>query len=642
MTATTTTTAPTVTAASPSATLKAADRVHFRAYQIEAQAAVREAWEAGDEAFPMVVLPTGTGKTLTVLQLVVEALERGERVLWGAHRTELLNQPFRALCRFLPQHGRYVGIVQASKNDASCRCIFGSLDTLRNKKRREDVLRHGAIDLLVVDEAHHAAATTYTRVLHGLKPGRVVGMTATPHREDGKALGDDWEIVASYAVTTAIEEGYLVPPMAVVLPVKDIDPAMLAAMDDEAQGEALIAAHVVEHTVEALTAAAHLATALPERERSALIPPHGRRWLGFTASVRQAELTAEALNKAGLRAAAASGATSADERQRLLDELSAGRLDAVFSPMIFTEGTDCPAVDGVLIIRACSGWATYVQCVGRGLRLFPGKTDCLVLDFSGASKVHDLRAAPVLIGGTPCPEALDSVHVFIEDDKGRAVCAACRKTLACFAAKGPHQWAANHRCKACNRPQCAESPDGAHEWIRADDVQICAGCGCETKIRTPMIPKLGGQQIEADWVQVPGLSREIVGIRVGDFGTVLVVPDRAAGTGVIYWIVKGGRKARKRGGDGVPLAEVRAWCADLLSSAERLVKTDAEWKFRRLTANMARHLEREGLNPTHYGTLGDATRALTRKRCRDKAVSLGLAEPLTWNGRAWVRDGGAA
>ena len=237
--------------------------VRWRPYQVESHHAVREAWQSGESNHPMLVLPTGCGKTLTALQLVAEALDEGERVLWLAHRTELLTQPLRALSEHWPHHGRYAGIVQAGQDDSACRCVFGSVDTLRNKKRLARLLEHGAIDLLVIDEAHHSAARTHARVISAVNAGRRLGLTATAHREDGKPLAKSWDIVYSYPITTAIAEGHLVPPMAAVLPVKDVDPEALAALDDEKQGEALIAAHVVEHTVAAMIEPSHVATRLP-------------------------------------------------------------------------------------------------------------------------------------------------------------------------------------------------------------------------------------------------------------------------------------------------------------------------------------------------------------------------------------------
>lgn len=603
--------------------------ISFRPYQLEAHDAVRSAWESGEDGHPMLVLPTGCGKTLTALALVAEAMERGERVAWVAHRTELLTQPLAALMKVWPEHGRRAGIVQASKNEAGCRCVFASVDTLRNKRRRLEVMEHGAIDLLVVDEAHHSAASTHARVIRGLDAGRRLGLTATPHREDGKDLGEEWSIAYSYSVSEAIAAGYLVPPMAAVVPVPDVDPKALAAMDDDAQGEALIAAHVVEHTVAALQSPSHLATALPERGSQAMIRPEGRRWFVFTASVRQAELTATALRDAGISAAAASGTTSPDERSQMLADLSAGRLAVLASPMIFTEGTDCPAVDGVVLARACSGWSTYVQCVGRGLRLHPGKSDCLVVDFSGATSVHDLRAAPILLGGSVCPDALDGVHLFEPDDKGRAICEACGKRLPCFAAMGPHRWDPNHTCKACGKPQCEESPDRAHEWIRAEDVQICLHCGAETKIRTPMVRKLDASPVEAEWVRIPYLDREMWGVRAGEHGTVLIAPDRQSETAEAWWIRHRGRKPRKLTPGPVPSSTIRAWCDDVVRRAAKLVKPDAEWKRRRVTATMARHLEASGLDPRRFSDMGEATRALTRKQTRDKAIKAGLAKAGT-------------
>lgn len=603
--------------------------ISYRHYQIASHDAVEEHWESGEARWPMIVLPTGCGKTFTALELVARCMDGGGRVLWLAHRGELLTQPLRSLKKGWPHHGRFAGIVKASRNDSRCRCVFGSFDTLKKKSRMAELLSHGDFDLVVVDEAHHAPAATYRRVIRSAKGGRVLGLTATPHREDGKDLGDDWDIVYSYPVTDAIKEGYLVPPMAAHLQIPEVDAKSLAMLDDDAQGAALIAAQVVSHTVEALTTEAHLATALPARKSSpsAYIDPRPRRWFVFTASVEQARLTAEALAAAGVRARHASGETSPDERAGLLAALSAGRLDVLCSPMIFTEGTDCPAVDGILLARSCAAWSTYVQCVGRGLRLFEGKTDCLLLDLVGASQVHDLRSAPVLIGGSRCSEALNGVHEFEPYREVQGKCTHCGKVIACFANKGPHTWGKDHRCKACGTLQCPDSPTGGHMWVRVDDgIQVCTKCKAETRVRSPSIPKLRKESFKARWIRVPYITPETWGIRAGEHGTVLIQPDREAGQAMAYWIRYRGRKVRRLTNEPVPMEDVRAYADDVVRRAGKLLQRDAQWRDKRLTDGFRRRLEYDGVDHRRFTRMGEATDALTAHVVKEKALKLGLAE----------------
>src|SRR5690606_16828851 len=107
----------------------------------------------------------------------------------------------------------------------------------------------------------------HRRVIEGLGSARLLGLTATPHREDGGDLGELWDIAYSYPLTRAIAEGWLVSPYASIVPVPDLNPATLAGLSDEDMGQALIDAHVVEHTVAVLDQAHH-ATRLPDRDGS--------------------------------------------------------------------------------------------------------------------------------------------------------------------------------------------------------------------------------------------------------------------------------------------------------------------------------------------------------------------------------------
>lgn len=671
--------------ARPTATVK------LRPYQLEAREAVALAWSEERDGAPMVVLPTGCGKTVFGLSLVVDELAAGGRVIWLAHRTELLTQPLEALAAIWPEHASDAGIVQAAKDDADRRVVFASVDTLRNKRRRDRVLKHGRPTLVVVDEAHHSVAKTQRKVIEGLGAPNMLGLTATPDRSDGKDLSDLWEIAYAYPLSQAIADGWLVPPFAAVCPVPDLDPATLAGLSDEEQGDALIAAHIVDHTANVLAAAAHHAIRLPDRDGTALLRPRGRRWFVFTASVKQAKLTAERLEQDGWRARWASGEMGTDDRRRFLRALGDGQIDVLVSPMIFTEGTDCPAVDGVVLARACASWSTLVQCVGRGLRLhdpnwkgpginanhpaYKGKTECLVIDLAGATDVHDLRSPPVLIGGSKCPEAPNGVHRFVENENGKGACEICGKTVACFAAlkhgESAHRWVDGdtRHCEFCKRQQCEGNPDGRHDWQPLEKTQICLGCGLEIRLRDGMLRRRRLEEpckeapdgkhdcqgsdvcqfcgelasaLDTAWLRVPAVRPELWVVDINEHGLVFIRADRNAGTCEPIWLRKGSTKPRKLSSSPIPLTDARAWTDHLVRAAAKISSRQAGWRKQPATGKQLDYLVQ--VATPHAGapwlayqrrvfhqrgpTAGDVANAITLVRARERALATGIAEEV--------------
>jgi ATP-dependent helicase IRC3 len=338
----------------------------------------------------LIVLPTGCGKTITGQKI---AKRLGGRVLWLAHRDELITQPAKALPLVWPDVT--AGIVKAEQNQYMRHVVFASIQSAQRERRMAQLVAQ-QFPLVVVDEAHHALSKGYLELLQALgcfTPGgpRLLGLTATPERSDNRALSDVFEgIVFQMGITTAIEAGYLVPPTVIEHPIAiDLDSVKTSRGDYGARelDLALMKAGVVGEIVKAYEQ--HCA---------------GRRkTIAFVVSVEQAEQVATELRKRGHAAAAVSGEMASDERKRVLKRLNTGDLQCVVNCMVLTEGFDEPSVDAVILGRPTQSKPLMIQKVGRGLRLYPGKADCLVVDMVGASKRNSMVQAAVLFGIKPEP-----------------------------------------------------------------------------------------------------------------------------------------------------------------------------------------------------------------------------------------------
>lgn len=339
----------------------------------------------------LVVLSTGMGKTITGLAL---ANDMGVRCLWLAHREELITQPIKSL-RMINPAASY-GVVKADRNEYMRDFVFASIQSAQ-QERRAAQLAAQRFGLVVVDEAHHALSPGYISLLAtlgcmGEDGPQLLGLTATPERSDSGALDQVFQgIVYQVGITSAIEGGYLVPPRVIERSIKiDLD-AVSTNRGDYGMKQldiALMQAGIVQE----ICAAYH--------EHC-----HGKRkTIIFVVSVAQAEAVASELAARGVRAASVSGETSPEERKRTLRRLTSGEIECIVNCMVLTEGFDEPSIDAVILARPTQSKPLMIQCVGRGLRLFPNKTDCLVIDMVGASKRNTLVQAAVLFGIRPDPE----------------------------------------------------------------------------------------------------------------------------------------------------------------------------------------------------------------------------------------------
>lgn len=310
----------------------------LRDYQTRAVADVEQAFGAARRV--LLVCPTGGGKTVIGAELVRRHLEAGDRVAWFAHRRELVRQARDRL------PGR-VGVVlagEAADPEASVQ-VLGTFTAAR----REALPDAG---LVVVDEAHHVRAETWTALLDRYPEAKIVGLTATPQRGDGKGLGDAFEtIVHGPSVKALIKLGHLVP----------ID----------------------------IIAPTSARSALAEDPVTAWVT-HAPKRPGFlfASTVADSLLYADGFGVEGINAAHVDAATPPEERAEAIAAFRRGEVQILCSVGVFTEGVDLPRAEVCCLARGADHAGTFLQMAGRVLRPHPGKARALLLDLRGVVHRH--------------------------------------------------------------------------------------------------------------------------------------------------------------------------------------------------------------------------------------------------------------
>lgn len=309
--------------------------------------------------------------------------ETGSRAVVLAHRDELVDQAIKKIHDTAPDLS--VGKVKAKDDHVQAQVAVCSVQTLGHSSgTRLDRLaasqrQHGDIGLVLTDECHHATAPSYRKIYGALPGARMLGVTATLARGDGrKGLGDIWdEVVFSRSVLWMISKGYLCDVRAQRVEIAALDLGKVKKSRGDFQDKDL--GRAMEE------AGAHHAIAKAYVEHAP-----GRPGIVFTPTVATAGAAAKALNEAGIKAEMISGDTPREERMRIFEDFRTGRIQVLVNCAVLTEGFDAPWAEVCVMARPTQSQVLYVQCVGRVLRPWPGKKDALVLDLAGASESNRL------------------------------------------------------------------------------------------------------------------------------------------------------------------------------------------------------------------------------------------------------------
>lgn len=350
--------------------------IALRAYQLDAIERVRLAVRGGARRV-LIALPTGGGKTVIAAHVIERAVASSKRVLFIAHRRELIHQCYRKLVEAgIPESS--VGVLMSgdSRRRPGAGVQVASIDTLRHRAKP-------LADLVIVDEAHRALAKSYRDVADAYPDAVHLGLSATPYRADGRGLGDAYDdLVVVATPAQLIADGFLVEPRVFTVSPADMpdlsgvrtrrgdydERALAAAVDRQP-----LVGNIVEHW-----------------QRLA----DGRRTVAFAVSVEHSRHIAERFRDAGVSAEHLDGTTTPLERDAILRRLDRGETRVVSNCGVLCEGWDQPSVKCCILARPTKSVGLYLQQAGRILRPWRDENgdavSAVVLDHAGCAATHGL------------------------------------------------------------------------------------------------------------------------------------------------------------------------------------------------------------------------------------------------------------
>ncbi len=346
--------------------------IALRPYQHDALAQLAEAFAAGRRA-PLLVLPCGAGKTVVAAELMRRELGSGKRALFLAPRRELIHQAHEKLDALGIQHGTLLAGAEYLRNLYALAQV-ASFDTLISRMVRRRTLELVEPDLVIIDEAHLSITTARAKLLELWPRAHVVGLTATPTRKDGRALGAMYDTLIEPVTTAELTaQGYLAPARYFSVSEPDLERLKVAA-GDYAVGE--------------LDAVVNRAELVGDIVAHWLAHASDRRTVVFCCSISHSAAMADAFQRAGVAAEHIDALTPPRLREETFGRFVAGETQVLTNCQLATYGFDLPALSCVVLARPTRSLMLYLQMVGRGLRIAPDKSDCLVLDHSGAVHRH--------------------------------------------------------------------------------------------------------------------------------------------------------------------------------------------------------------------------------------------------------------
>lgn len=372
-------------------------------------------WVQSNERLASVILPTGTGKTFLAASCIKEF---NGKVLWAAHREELINQAKKELSDIIPNANIEIEMAeQKASNKADI--IVGSVQTLY--RHRKNI--HGFNpDLVVIDEWHHYDENnkTYNGLMERYTDAKFLGLTATPYRASGNILPLGHKLI-EMDIGVAVAHNYLVPPKPEILKSNVSLANVRTRAGDFALDDLSVAVNVTDRN------------SLIAKRIIELVKDEKRQGILFGVDVAHSKAMADMLRKE-VRVAEIYGETDKEDRRELMNRIYSGEIDVVCNNLVLTEGTDIPHINFICVARPTKSKGCAIQMIGRGLRLYEGKKDCVIVDVFDKVKTTQKRitfsdiAAATDIDGMqrrmsaiitePLPDKLRNFPIFLIDSMG--------------------------------------------------------------------------------------------------------------------------------------------------------------------------------------------------------------------------------
>ncbi len=384
--------------------------LQVRPYQVSM---IDEALEAlRYEEAALCIAPTGSGKTVILSQIIKGYLKDHpgkKRVLVLQHTKELLQQNQQKVSMWCPR--LKTSLFHSEEKDTKGRIIFAMVQTLCRHLKK-----FPKIDLVVIDEAHHAVAKSYLKIVNHLKdinPDlKVLGMTATPNRGDRQGLKKIFKSVTSQIhLPDLIAEGYLVPPRIFSVDAgqhKELRAILWAKDEDICDATFNNQKKQWDKANSILTENLQLNEEVVRHWKE---KAEGKKTIVFCSTLRHAQDIRDTFEKHGIGATHVNGEMPMEERMQALGRFDSTPLESMegcppeamvmTNAAVLTEGWDFPAIECVILLRPMSYEATYMQMIGRGLRSSPGKSECIVLDFGMSSSRHKVFSMEADLNGKP-------------------------------------------------------------------------------------------------------------------------------------------------------------------------------------------------------------------------------------------------
>lgn len=372
------------------------EELNLRYYQVDAYNLIRKALDEGKN--PLCVMATGCGKTAIEAYVMDYLINKGSKGVAIAHRDILLSQMQSELLRWKNHEAKYEKSTQMAdwKND---KIIITTPQTLNSDRL---LTKPRDRDFILVDEAHRSVTRDMVKVCDHFDRAKRIGMTATIDRLDGISLKGIYdEIVYNYSLKNGIEDGYLCKISNIIIHL-DVDRDVNNYIYGEYWRKKI--PYYIPNEIEKIV---YRIMENTEDRKKVLI---------FSPNIPICKMLVDELNRNGKNIASYVAGELGDKKNgKILSDFHHGKIKYLVNCLLLTEGYDEPAIDCIVMLRRTDSRILYSQAVGRGTRIYPGKEDCLVIDFTTNTKAHSMVKIPDLFSGEVSPHLIERLGYTIEN-----------------------------------------------------------------------------------------------------------------------------------------------------------------------------------------------------------------------------------